>query len=118
MGEEERVVRVVLQRFDEQGVCLRVLPRGLLVDLGQGLQIGVVGGDAARPLPARSLDLRCLDLGRDEQRDVLGDAILEVEDVADRAVETLGPEVGPGRPFDELGADAGIIGVADMAAAP
>ena len=103
--EQQRVVGLELERPPEQRVGLGVLPRGRLVDLEDRLELDVVGGDAARPLPPRALDLGDLDLRPDDHRDVRGDAVLEGEDVVERAVEVLGPEVRAGDAVDELGGD-------------
>jgi hypothetical protein len=52
--------------------------------------------------PLRAFDLRVLQLRRDRANDARGDLLLQFEDVVEGALETLGPEMPPGRRIDQL----------------
>ena len=60
-------------------------------------QIEVIGLETARPLSTGAFDLGQLNLRGDDSHDSFGDLVLEVEDVGQRAVEVLRPEVRAGR---------------------
>ena len=69
-------------------------------------QIVVVGVEALGRLALRALDLRPLQLRRDRADDARGDLVLQLEDIVERAFETVRPEMRPGRGIDELPGDA------------
>src|SRR5437764_1080623 len=54
----------------------------------------------------RALDLRLAQRRHQRPDDALGDAILELEHVLDRAVEVVGPEMTARRDIDQLAGDA------------
>ena len=75
------------------------------VEVGQGAEEVVVGRRIVGPAAARAVDLGFSDLRLDEADDGLGDAVLELEDLAELAVKTLGPLMGTGLGVDELDGD-------------
>ena len=105
VGEDARVVRVERQRLAQERIGRRVLGGRFGEDAGAGLQVDVVGRDAARPLAPDARQLRRLDLRLDHGGDALGDAVLEREDLGEGAVVALGPEVRARRAVHQLGAD-------------
>ena len=77
--------------------------------LRHAAQIVVVGVEALGRLALGALDLRLLELWRDRADDALGHPVLQLEDVLERAVEAVGPEMGAGRRIDELAGDAHAV---------
>lgn len=83
-------------RLERQGAAEDPHGLGIVVrpdrkQLGQGRQMQIVGGHAARPLAAGAFDLGLPDVGLDDRHHAFGDAILNVEDILDRAFEILAP---------------------------
>ena len=65
-------------------------------------QIVVVGVEAFGWLALRALDLGSLELRRDRADDGLGDLILQLENIVERAFEALGPQMRPSGRIDQL----------------
>ena len=72
---------------------------------GQRSQIEIVSVEALGTLAARPFDLELLHAGLDDADHPLGDAILEIENVFEIAVELVGPQMRAGFGLDELGRD-------------
>ncbi len=109
MGEPRMgggVVRVQLERVLQN-------PRG---DPGVGgrhrghvrqrAQIEVIGVEIVGMLSPGAFDLRALQAGLDDADDLVGDLVLQVENVFQRAVVAVGPQMRPGRGLDQLRRDA------------
>jgi hypothetical protein len=73
---------------------------------GLGTQIEVVSVEVFRALASGALDFRLAEVGFDGADDVEGQFILQFEDVAQRAVVALGPDMRAGFSFDQLRSDA------------
>src|SRR5262245_31928694 len=86
------------------------------VRMGQRAEIEVVRAQIVRPLPASALDLGAANARLDDPDDGLRDPVLELEDVFQYAVISVGPEMGTGVRLDELFGDAQAI--AALAHAP
>ncbi len=69
----------------------------------------VVGVEALGRLALCAFDFRALKLVRDRADDALGDPILKLEDVVERTLVALGPEMAAGRCIDELSGDAHAV---------
>ena len=74
--------------------------------MGQSPEIEIVGVEAVRPLALRALDLGPAEFGSMMPTMSGGDLVLQVEDVLERAVESVGPEMRAGLGFDQLAGDA------------
>ena len=72
---------------------------------GQRSQIEIVGVEALGTLAARTFDLGLLHAWLDDADHPLGDAILQVENVFEIAIELVGPQMRAGFGLDELGRD-------------
>src|SRR6516225_8496630 len=79
----ERVVELAERRVDR-------LP-GSQMEVRHAAQIVVVGVEAFGWLALRALDLGPLELRRDRADDGLGDLILQLENIVERAFKALGP---------------------------
>ena len=73
---------------------------------GKGSKEEVVRIEAFWPLPTRSFDLRPLNAGLDDRYHPIRNLVLQVEDVLERAIKTVGPQVGAGLGLDKLHGDA------------
>src|SRR6266536_1192603 len=80
------------------------------VNAGLPAQIIVVSVEAPGGLALGALDLRLFEPGRDRADDALGHLVLELENVLERAVETVGPQMRPVCRIDELRRDAHPVG--------
>ncbi len=69
---------------------------------GEGSKEEVVRIEAFRALPPRSFDLRSLNAGLDDRHHPICNLVLQVEDVLERAIKTVGPQVGAGFGLDKL----------------
>jgi hypothetical protein len=58
----------------------------------QGTEIEIVGAEAVGPLAPRAFDLRTSKIRLDDADDGLRDLVLQIEDVFQRAVVSIGPE--------------------------
>src|SRR6185312_11839929 len=104
--QRRRMFRVKLQGTPEQtNRLVEVLP-------GEGLQqrntpqVAVVSAEILRWLARGSLDLGPLDAWRQVGDDLFGHRVLQDEDVLDRPVEAIGPQVVTSFAIDELTRDA------------
>ena len=77
--------------------------------MGQSPQIKIVGVQAVRALALRTLDLRLPQAWLDGADDAQRDLVLDFENVAERPVISLGPDVGAVRGLDELAGDANAV---------
>ena len=102
------VVRVELERASSRSPAkLSRRPAGIgVADVGNGAQKEVVGVKVLGPLPTRSFDLRSQQARFDDANHLLCDLILQIENVFQRAVESVRPQMRPGLGFDELTGDA------------
>src|SRR5262249_34214002 len=82
------------------------------VEVSHSPQVVVVRVEAFRRLPLRTFDLRSLELRRDRADDGLRHLILQLEDVAEGAIEAIGPDVAAGGRIDELSGNAHALRLA------
>ena len=68
----------------------------------QGAQVEIVGVEVVRPLALGPLDLGVKQARLDRADDTQCDLVLQFEDVVERAVEAVGPDVGAGCRVDQL----------------
>jgi hypothetical protein len=76
------------------------------MELGQSAQIQVVGIEARGRVTDRPLDLGEAQLGLDSTNDTAGDLVLELEDVVERPIKPVGPNVSAAGRVDQLTGDA------------
>ena len=95
-----RVVRVEPQRLIQETQCLVGVRRRVRMGMRQGAEVEVIGVEAVGPLAARPLDLGVSQRRLDRADDALGQSILQIENVLDRALELVGPDVGRRRYID------------------
>src|SRR5262249_28301439 len=74
--------------------------------LRQGAQMEVVRGEVRGRLAAGALDLGLTQFWFDRAGDIGGDPILQIENVVERTVKAIGPDVCAGRRVDQLPGDA------------
>src|SRR5690606_11426216 len=79
---------------------------GAAMDVRHATQIVVVGVEAAGRLALGALDLGALELRGDGADDAGGHLVLQLEDVAERALIAFGPDVRAARSVDQLAGDA------------
>ena len=104
-----RVVRLELDRIDEQRQGLFGILRHRCEGKRQRAEIKVIGVQAVRPLPPRALDL-CFAQGRlDDTYNADRQLVLDGEDIVERAVVMVGPDVGAGSGVDQLSRDANAV---------
>src|SRR5262249_43171014 len=65
-----------------------------------------VGGEVGRRATSRTRSLGCLQGGFYDAGDARGDPVLKLEDLFQRAVEMIGPEMRPATGIDQLSGDA------------
>ena len=99
------VVRVQLQSATEQPQGLIIRRFGERIVMCQGLHEEVVGVEIMGRLRGGPLDLRPADARLNGSDDTLRDAVLQVEDVGEFAVEPVSPDVPPIGRFDQLPRD-------------
>src|SRR5262249_15039376 len=96
------VGRVYHQRLPGEDERLGKALFGVARELGQCAQIEVVSGEVRGRLAAGALDLGLTQLWFDRAGDAGRDLILQLEDVVERAVEAVGPDVSAGCRVDQL----------------
>ena len=79
--QRQRLVRILRHRSDS---------------VGQSAQIEVIGIEAVGPLASRAVDLALPERRLDDTGDIDGDLVLKLENVFERAVEAVGPEMRAG----------------------
>src|SRR5262245_56601851 len=72
---------------------------------GHSAEVVIIGVEALCGLTLGTLDLRLLQLGPDRAYDVRSHLVLQIEDILQRAIEAVGPEMHPGGGVDELACD-------------
>jgi hypothetical protein len=72
------------------------------MQLRQRAQVEVIGAEAFGRLAAGALDLRLPQARFDRANDARGNLVLKLEDIVERAVEAVGPDMGAGRRVDQL----------------
>ena len=82
--------------------------RRIAIERRQPAQIDVVGREVAR-LDLGALDLGDFDLGRDGANHARRDPILQREDVGQRALEAVGPQMHTAQRVDQLAGDANPV---------
>src|SRR5262249_13012009 len=97
---------VELDRAVEEFQRLLVARPRPWVNGGVRPQITIVGVEALGRLAADALDLRALELRRDGADHALGHLVLELENILERPVEPIRPDVRSGSRIDELRGDA------------
>src|SRR5215813_15621405 len=70
--------------------------------LCQRAEVKVVGVEALRRLALHPFHLRVAQLGLDDAYDARGNLVLQVENVVQRTVDPIGPQMRAGRSFDQL----------------
>ena len=76
--------------------------RGGITEDSRSPQVKVVGIEALRRLAQAALNLGIAHAGFDGSGDLYGHAVVKLEDVFDRAVEIVGPQVCTRQGIDEL----------------
>src|SRR6516164_6526499 len=79
------------------------------MNAGLPAQVIVVRIEAPGGLALGALDFRLLELRRDRADHALRHLVLELENVLERAVETVGPQMRPACRIDELRRDAHAV---------
>ena len=102
----EPVIRIELDRLLEQRKRLGHVGRGSGSDVRQRPQIQVIGVQAVGRLLPGTLDFRPLELGRDRADDVRRHLILKLEDVLQRPIEPIGPDMSAILAIYELAGNA------------
>jgi hypothetical protein len=74
--------------------------------LWQRTQIKIIGVKSIGGFRGGPRDLRASQTWFDSADDTFGDAVLEIENIGQIAVEAIGPDVTAGRGFDQLTSDA------------
>src|SRR5262245_65982576 len=72
------------------------------MEICQAAQIVIVGIEIFGRLALRSLDLGALELRHDRADDAFGHLVLQLKDIVERALETIGPAMHTCRRVDEL----------------
>ena len=96
------VVRVQLERVLQKPRGDPGVRRHHRRHVRQSAQIEVVGVEVFGTLSPGAFDLRLPQARLDDADHFFGDLILQVENVLQRAVESVGPEMRPGFGFDQL----------------
>src|SRR5215471_7549906 len=76
---------------------------------GHSAEVVIIGVEALCGLTLSTLDLRLLQLGPDRTYDARSHLVLQIEDILQRAIETVGPEMRPGGGVDELAGDTHLV---------
>src|SRR5438128_2082912 len=79
---------------------------GMLGEEVQAADETLPGVEALRRLAPGPFDLRLLQLRRDRAEDAARDLVLQIENVLNRTIEAVRPEMRAGRGVDELAGDA------------
>ena len=108
-AERFGIARIELDGLAQQrdGALGAVL--GLAVELGQRAQEEIVGAQVLGRLGQRAPDLQCPQARRYGGDHVLGDVVLQGEDVAQAALVAVGPDMSAGPGLDELGGDTHAV---------
>ena len=96
------VIGVELERLLEKRDRHAALIRHWRLQVGQRAQEQIVGVEILRTLSPRTFDLRAPHGRLDDADHAIGDLILELEHVLERAVAFVGPQVRAGLGFDKL----------------
>src|SRR5207237_7821826 len=99
------IIRLQCERLVEEGECLIRLARHRDISVWQGPQIEIVGVETFRALAPGALDLGVAQARLDRADDAQGNLVLQFEDVVERAVISLGPDMRAGRGLDQLRGD-------------
>ncbi len=99
-GMRRGVVRLKRERLVKQWERLLGIAWHRYLSMGQGAQIQVVGVQIFRALTLGTLDLGLAQAWLDCADYAEGDLILELENVAERAIVALGPDMATGRRLD------------------
>ena len=108
-GQRERVLRVHRKRLAQQieRPCARLLFEH--PDVRHRAHGVVVRAKVLRPLAARALDLGKSDRRLQRPCNPLGDLVLQVKDVLERAINAIGPDVRAAGRIDQLHGDAQAV---------
>src|SRR5262249_13600254 len=79
---------------------------GAQMEVRHSAQVIIIGIETLGGLALRTRDLGLFELRREGANHARRDLVLQVENIVERAFETVGPEVGAGRRVDELAGDA------------
>ncbi len=105
-----RVRRIDRQRLPGEDDRFAKAVFGIPVGLCQCAQIKVVGRKVRGRLARGAFDLGLAQFWFDRTGDVGRDLILQIENVVERALEVVGPDVSAGRRVDQLSGDAHPVG--------
>src|SRR5262249_55489783 len=105
-GERSPVTGVTLNRLPQQVERLYDLLLPPRVSLRERTQVEIVRGNIACRSLDRSTDLSGLQCRLDHTRNADRDLILKLENVFERTVETVGPQMGSGHRVYQLPRDA------------
>src|SRR5436309_320024 len=87
-----KIVRIELERLLQQGERLVGVARHMSGYIRQRVQIKLIGVEILSLLLTNSLDFRFLHARLNNAGDARGDLILEIENIFDRTVVSVGPE--------------------------
>src|SRR5260370_842049 len=90
-------------------IAISCSPRSVFMKARHSAQIVVIGVEALSRFALGALDLGLLQLRRDSTHDARGHLILQLEDVVERPVEAVRPEMRPGSGIDELPGDTHMV---------
>ena len=103
-----RIIGLQLDRLADQGQRFVRILRHPGESVGQGAQIEIIGIEAVRPFAPRAFDLGLAERRLDDTGDANRDLVLKLEDVFERTVEAVGPEMRAAERVDQLGCVPGF----------
>src|SRR5690348_11053706 len=107
-SKRRTVTRIAFDRASEQFQRLLDPSPAPLVDR-EGTQVKIVRREIARRSFRRPSDFRSLERRLDDPGDAQRDLVLQIENVLNRAVKSVGPKVRTGLGLDQLPSDAHAI---------
>src|ERR1700751_2455935 len=106
----QRKLRIELDRAVEQVQRFgRGKPIAVLIKPGQPPQVDGLGIEALRLLVLGTFYFGCFNRRGDRPNHALGHLILQIEDIAEPAVKTVGPKMGTSGGIDELSRDTDSV---------
>src|SRR6266851_2538568 len=105
-GVRQRICRIERERAFEQHERVGHLRRHPGIDVRLRLQDKVVSIEAVGPFALHALEFGAPQAGLDGADHVQGNLVLKRENVIERTIETLGPQMSPGLRLYHLSRDA------------
>src|SRR6516225_3952575 len=96
------IIRLKREGWAEECECLIRIAGHSRMRMGQGAQIEVISVEAVRPFPLSALDLGLAQARLDRADDAQGDLVLQFEDVVERPIVALGPDMRAAGCRDQL----------------